>query len=358
MQHIALYRKYRPQKFSEVIGQDAIVTALSGALKSEKISHAYLFAGSRGTGKTSIARIFAREMGTTEKDTYEIDAASNRGIDDIRALREAVLTLPFDSKYKVYIVDEVHMLTKEAFNALLKTLEEPPAHVIFILATTEMQKLPETIVSRCQVFEFKRPSVEVIRAVVSSASKSEGITLEGSSAELIAIAADGSFRDAYGILERVMASSTGKKINAENIEDTIGAPKSEIVAEIISAIAEKKWPEALSALRRAKETGSDTALLSKLLIIKLRAILMLIVDPKADFSKTFSAEDIAFAKKIAVTKNITAETLLAFLSAHEHIARAPLPELPLELAILSLAEKGNLPAQADEQGLFSPASTR
>ena len=347
MAHIALYRKYRPQTFKEVIGQDAIVTTLSGELKSGKISHAYLFSGSRGTGKTSIARIFARELGTTDKDTYEIDAASNRGIDDIRALREAVLTLPFDSKYKVYIVDEVHMLTKEAFNALLKTLEEPPSHVVFILATTEVEKLPETIVSRCQVFEFKRPSVEIIRSVVATAAKSEGVTLEGSSAELIAVAGDGSFRDAYGILERVIASSSAKKITAEMIEETTGAPKQTLVNAIITALAEKKWPQAIESLRRAVETGNDMSLLSKLLIIKLRAVLMLSIDPKADFTKTFSEEDIAFAKKIAATKSVTAETLLVFLSAHEHIARAPLPELPIELAILSLAEKGSA------QGLFS-----
>ncbi len=347
MNHIALYRKYRPANFKEVIGQDAIVSTLSGELKSGKISHAYLFAGSRGTGKTSIARIFARELGTTDKDTYEIDAASNRGIDDIRALRDAVLTLPFDSKYKVYIVDEVHMLTKEAFNALLKTLEEPPSHVVFILATTEIQKLPETIVSRCQVFEFKRPSVEIIRSVVATAAKSEGVALEGNSAELIAVAGDGSFRDAYGILERVIASSSAKKITAEMIEETTGAPKQTLVNSLISAIADKKYSDAITALRRGVESGNDMALLSKLLIIKLRAILMLSIDPKSDFTKTFSEEDIAFAKKIAATKSVTAETLLAFLSAHDSIARAPLPELPIELAILSLAEKGT------DQRLFS-----
>lgn len=347
MAHIALYRKYRPKTFKEVIGQDAVVTSLSGALKSAKISHAYLFAGSRGTGKTSIARIFARELGVTEKDTYEIDAASNRGIDDIRALREAVLTLPFDSKYKVYIVDEVHMLTKEAFNALLKTLEEPPSHVVFILATTEIQKLPETIVSRCQVFEFKRPSVEILRTVIADAAKSEGVTLEGSSAELIAIAGDGSFRDAYGILERVISSSPAKKITADMIEETTGAPKHALVSSLVSAIAEKKWPEALAVLRRAAEAGNDMQLLSKIIIMRLRAVLMLTIDPKADFSKTLSEEDAAHAKKIAETKGITAETLLAFLAAHEAVARAPLPELPLELAIISLAEKGNA------RGLFS-----
>jgi len=347
MQHLALYRKYRPAKFSEIVGQEAVVSALKGALKDDKISHAYLFAGSRGTGKTSIARIFARELGVSDKDTYEIDAASNRGIDDIRALRDAVQTLPFDSKYKIYILDEVHMLSKDAFNALLKTLEEPPAHVIFILATTEMQKLPETVISRCQVFEFKRPSVEILRKVISTAAKSEKISLDESSAELIAIAGDGSFRDAYGTLERVIASSVDAKITSALVEEVIGAPKNTVVNSLVSAISDKKWSEALSVLRHATEAGGDMTLLSKLLIVKLRAILMLSIDPSADFSKTFSEEDINFAKKVAASKNISASTLVAFLSAHEHIARAPMPELPLELAIISLAEKGN------DQSLFS-----
>ena len=148
----ALYRKYRPENFDEVLGQDHIVTTLSESLKLGNVAHAYLFSGGRGTGKTTMARILARAVNCSENDLYEIDAASNRGIDDIRELREAVNTLPFESPYKVYIIDEVHMLTKEAFNALLKTLEEPPAHALFILATTEMDKLPETIVSRCQTF--------------------------------------------------------------------------------------------------------------------------------------------------------------------------------------------------------------
>ncbi|HXK39597.1 MAG TPA: AAA family ATPase, partial [Candidatus Paceibacterota bacterium] len=150
----ALYRKYRPQSFDAVRGQDHIVAVLSSALEKGQVGHAYLFSGTRGTGKTSVARIFAKALGIGEQDTYELDAASNRGIDDVRALRDAVHVMPFGSPYKIYIIDEVHMLTKEAFNALLKTLEEPPAHVIFILATTEFEKLPETIVSRCEVHTF------------------------------------------------------------------------------------------------------------------------------------------------------------------------------------------------------------
>src|SRR3989344_4156987 len=155
---VALYRKYRPTKFEDVIGQTHIISVLENEIKADRVSHAYLFSGSRGTGKTSVARIFASTLGVNPEDIYEIDAASNRGIDDIRAIRESVHTLPYSSKYKIYIVDEVHMLTKEAFNALLKTLEEPPAHVIFILATTEPHKLLDTVISRCEHFTFKRLS--------------------------------------------------------------------------------------------------------------------------------------------------------------------------------------------------------
>src|SRR3989344_6343971 len=147
-----LYRKYRPQKFADVIGQEHIVKVLEGAVALGNISHAYLFSGTRGTGKTSMARILSRAIGTSANDLVEMDAASNRGIDDIRDIRESVNTLPFESKYKVYIIDEVHMLTRDAWNAFLKTLEEPPAHVVFIMATTEIEKVPETVVSRCQTF--------------------------------------------------------------------------------------------------------------------------------------------------------------------------------------------------------------
>src|SRR6478609_6601729 len=161
-----LYRKYRPQTFNDVIGQEHIVKVLKGAVELGNISHAYLFSGSRGTGKTSMARILARAIGTSANDLTELDAASNRGIDDMREIRDSVNTLPFESKYKVYIIDEVHMLTKDAWNAFLKTLEEPPAHVVFILATTELEKVPETVQSRCQVFTFKRPTREGLAKIV------------------------------------------------------------------------------------------------------------------------------------------------------------------------------------------------
>ncbi len=158
---LSLYRAYRPQTFAEVRGQEHITSVLEAAIKNSKIAHAYLFAGSRGTGKTSMARILAHTLGTAEEDIYEVDAASNRQVDDARHLREGVSTLPFNSTYKFYILDEVHMFTKDAWNTLLKTLEEPPVHAIFVLATTELDKVPETIISRCQVFRFKKPTHDV-----------------------------------------------------------------------------------------------------------------------------------------------------------------------------------------------------
>ena len=162
MAHQSLYRTYRPKTFKEVVGQEQITNALAEQIKEKKVAHAYLFAGSRGLGKTSIARIFARELGTSERDIYEIDAASNNSVDDIRSLTENVYTLPFESPYKVYILDEAHMLSKGAWNAFLKTLEEPPAYVIFILATTELSKVPETVQSRCQVYELRKPTRAIL----------------------------------------------------------------------------------------------------------------------------------------------------------------------------------------------------
>src|SRR3989338_4556860 len=178
-----LYRTYRPSSWNEVIGQDHIVNSLKDAISNERIAHAYLFSGSRGTGKTSVARILAKAVKSADDDIYEIDAASNRGIDDIRELREHVSVLPFSSPYKVYIIDEVHMLSKDAWNALLKTLEEPPKHVIFILATTELDKVPETIVSRCQTFSFRKPGRGILRKEIARVGKKEGYDLDSGASD-------------------------------------------------------------------------------------------------------------------------------------------------------------------------------
>ena len=193
MAHQSLYRAYRPHSFKDVIGQPQVTDALAEQIKAKKVGHAYLFAGSRGLGKTSVARIFGKELGVTEKDLYEIDAASNNSVDDIRSLTENMYTLPFESPYKLYILDEAHMLSKSAWNAFLKTLEEPPSHTIFILATTELEKVPETVRSRCQAFQFKKPSREGLAKLVTTVAKKENATLEAGVADLIALLADGSY---------------------------------------------------------------------------------------------------------------------------------------------------------------------
>lgn len=340
--HIALYRKYRPQSFKDVIGQDHVVKVLENSIKLGTISHAYLFAGTRGTGKTSVARIFASEIGTAPQDLYEMDAASNRGIDDIREIREGVNTLPFESKYKVYIIDEVHMLTKEAFNALLKTLEEPPAHAVFILATTEIEKLPETVVSRCQTFTFKKPNQAMLRESTTATAKKEGFTLEPAAADLVAMLGDGSFRDTHGILQKVISASSDKKISREEVETVTGAPKNAVVNEFITAIAEGNIERGMKALNTASENNIDMVIFSKLILEKLRFVLLIANAP--DMAKTIeervSPEDFVFLSTLAKEKkkNISFETLLEMLKASQLIGRAFIPQLPLELALMKIAK--------------------
>lgn len=340
MSEATLYRKYRPRTFDEVIGQEAIVTALQGALKNKTTAHAYLFAGSRGTGKTSIARIFARALGASENDTYEIDAASNRGVDDIRALRDAVHTLPFDSSCKVYIVDEVHMLTKEAFNALLKTLEEPPRHVVFILATTEEEKLPETIVSRCQSFRFKKPSHATLQKLVETVAKKEGYTLEPSSSDLVALLGDGSFRDTLGILQKVISSSIDKKITPEEVEQILGAPSARLVNDFMMAIAERDFANGAQALALASEMVGDMKIFLDLVVRKVRFVLLLRFAPamKGEVRDNSSERDFVFLEQLAkdAGKTLASKELLHLLGAYPDLRTAAIPTLPLELALMRI----------------------
>ena len=353
---IALYRKYRPSSFAEVAGQDHIVKVLEASVSTGRISHAYLFAGSRGTGKTSIARIFARALGTSENDIYEIDAASNRGIDDVRAIRDAVAIMPLESPYKVYIVDEAHMLTKEAFNALLKTLEEPPAHVIFILATTEIDKLPDTVVSRCQSFSFKKPSRDILRTTITAVAKKEGFTLEQDAADLLALLGDGSFRDALGMLDKVLSSQEGKqegkggkpdknKITLEQIELVTGAPRNSLVNDFLVGLSKKDSSEALAALAKASAAGIDITIFLALVLEKARCILLLKSSGTMassianDIEQRLSVEEFRLIQTLAATKAFTSTVLAELLRAFDEVGRAHIPSLPIELAVIRIVNR-------------------
>jgi len=335
-----LYRKYRPKEFKDVLGQEHIINALLGALKQGNIAHAYLFSGSRGTGKTSVARILAKEIKCSPNDLYEIDAASNRGIDDIRELREAVMILPFDSPYKVYIIDEVHMLTKEAFNALLKTLEEPPKYVIFMLATTEIEKLPDTIISRCQTFLFKKPSLKILKDVIVEIAKKEGFTLEPSAADTIALLGDGSFRDAQGILQKILFSSDDKKVSLNEVEKIAGAPKSIFVNDIISAIAQGELEKGLRVVNMAVEENIDMKIFLKMILHKIRSILLLkyAKDMEIVLQEQFNTEDFEFLKKLSkeTQSKINSKILYELLTAYDAIGRSYISQLPIELALIKI----------------------
>ncbi len=275
----ALYRAYRPKSLSEVSGQEPITTALSRSLQNGTISHAYLFTGIRGTGKTSIARIFAHEINglpyedeSTHLDIIEIDAASNRRIDEIRDLRDKVHIAPTSAKYKVYIIDEVHMLTREAFNALLKTLEEPPAHVVFILATTEVHKLPETIISRTQRFAFKPYDLSTVTAHLKFIAEQEKITITDEALELIAEHGEGSFRDSISLLDQVR--NTGEKITLADVQTVLGIAPKELIAQIIQALSSHD-PVALSkGLTALSDGGHEASQAAKQLGTALRESLL------------------------------------------------------------------------------------
>jgi DNA polymerase-3 subunit gamma/tau len=355
MHDLALYRKYRPKNFAEVLGQDHIVKILESSVKTNKVSHAYLFVGSRGTGKTSVARIFAESIGVSANDLYEIDAASNRGIEDIKLLRDGVRVLPFDSKYKVYIIDEVHMLSKDAWGAFLKTLEEPPKHVIFILATTELHKVPETIISRCQVFTFKKASEAVLKKMLLEMAKSEGFEMDAGSAEVLAILADGSFRDGLGELQKVLnfshptpalplargGGNTKQKITRADVEKITGAPKTVLVNDFISAIAEKDLDKGISAIRKASEANLDMKLYFKLIIQKFRMAIILRYAPKLEkeMAGDLSETDLKFLQDLIKTDKeglLRSPALAVLLEAYQNMDNAFIAELPLELALVKI----------------------
>lgn len=302
MAYLALYRKWRPTTFDEVVGQKHISIPLKRAILTDRLAHAYLFSGPRGTGKTSMAKILSKAVNcehlndanpcnacstcrdinnSSSLDVYEIDAASNRGIEEIRALKESVRTLPAASKKKVYIIDEVHMLTKEAFNALLKTLEEPPAHVLFILATTEPEKIPLTILSRCQRYEFHRISVTDIRNHLLYVAQKSSLPLTEEAADLIAVRSDGGLRDALSLLDQCSSASESGSLDAETVYNLLGLTGKDDIMNLFSRIRQEDGNGALSCFYQILQQGKEPSLVLQDLLEHLRNLMICKINPKA-----------------------------------------------------------------------------
>lgn len=300
MAYLALYRKWRPQIFADVIGQDHVARTLARAVETGKVAHAYLFSGPRGTGKTSMAKILAKALNCVEGptaapcnhcdrcreinegsafDVLEIDAASNRGIDEIRALRDTVAVLPVAARRKVYIIDEAHMLTKEAANALLKTLEEPPEYAVFILATTEPERLPVTIISRCQRYEFRRISVASIAAHLLRIAEQSEFSLTEEAAQLIAVRADGGLRDALSLLDQCIGM-TEETVTAERVGELLGLPKKERMLRLAEAIVDRDGAAALAELAAVLQSGREIEPVLRELLQVLRDALVYGIDPQ------------------------------------------------------------------------------
>lgn len=358
MAYLALYRKWRPQTFSEVVGQKHISVPLSRAVTEDRLAHAYLFSGPRGTGKTSMAKILAKAVNcecrrgadpcnacrTCEEitsgaslDVYEIDAASNRGIEEIRALKESVRSLPTVCRKKVYIIDEVHMLTKEAFNALLKTLEEPPAHVLFILATTEPEKIPLTILSRCQRYEFRRIAAEDISRHLRYVAEQSGFALEEDAADLIAVRAEGGLRDALSLLDQCSGAAGGRPLTAAMVYDLLGLTGKDRILSLASHVLRRESGAALSEFSAILQDGKEPSAVMTELLGHFRDVMVAKIHPDAPELSVYGAQK---ADLLAEAEALSEPFLDAlFESLHGTIAemkRSAAPRMNAEMGLLRL----------------------
>lgn len=352
-----LYRKYRPQTFSQVVGQEHVVKTLKGALSTGRTGHAYLFSGPRGTGKTTIARIFAKALNCLDRqkncdpcdkchaclavnggrslDLIEIDAASNRGIEDIRNLKDSALVAAPGGNYKVFIVDEVHMLTKDAFNALLKILEEPPSHTIFILATTEPHKILPTVLSRVQRFDFRRLTVRQISEKIKEVAKTEKINIDDEGIMAIAASCDGALRDAEVSLSKIQSSVSGGNITADDVNEILGLISFSYYPQFFNYLVNGDKASAVHLVHKIYESGIDLEHFAKEFIEYLRKIMISKINPAT--LAAVGEEPVG-----QISPEITGQKLVrminAFSTARNEIKISPIPQLPLELAIVELTE--------------------
>lgn len=359
MSYMALYRKWRPDEFQEVKGQEHIVTTLKNQIKHERIGHAYLFCGTRGTGKTTIAKLMAKAVNCenpvdgspcnccesckaiaagTSMNVVEIDAASNNGVDNIRQINNAVQYSPQSGKYLVYIIDEVHMLSIGAFNALLKTLEEPPAYVIFILATTESHKIPITILSRCQRYDFRRISIETITDRLAELLERENVPATREALSYVAKAADGSMRDALSILDQCIAFNLGEELTYDKVLETIGAVDIEVYIKLLNAVTTGDTKAAVEIIDQAVWQGKDLTQLTNEFTGFIRNVLMLKLDPNMTVDLT--SENVA--KIIELGKDISEGYLINYINilqeAAGKISYATTKRVVLEVAIIKMSK--------------------
>ncbi|MCC6934191.1 MAG: DNA polymerase III subunit gamma/tau [Candidatus Yanofskybacteria bacterium] len=356
-----LYRTYRPTTWSEVVGQEHVVRTLQGALETERIGHAYLFAGPRGTGKTTLGRLFAKALNCTAKsrkpcgscdscvsieegrsmDLIEIDAASNRTIDDMRELRENIGAAPTASKYKVYLIDEAHMITKEAFNAFLKTLEEPPAHVIFILATTDAAKIIPTVLSRVQRFDFKKPTQQQIVTKLATVAKQEKLKISDGALAAVAAAADGAFRDAEVMLTKLASHLGGSAIDEAIAQSVLGLVPLSWHPKFLTALAARDRAGALRFLHEIQAQGADADQFAKGFLEYLRRVMVAKIDMSILEQAGLAMADTQLAHVREFAANMEGAQLVkaiqAFTDARNRIRTAPIAFFPLELAALEVA---------------------